>query len=141
MAYQHKRIKLTKQQVKTFFYGQTSYGNNVDLTQILLNANLFPTTNLDANGRPVTVWDTPIEVIGKGNSFYIKLLDLDETPCTYLLPLDFANDSDFVMAGEAGGVGDVADLGIVGTVGVVPSPLDADVACDLAGNHIGFQFE
>lgn len=135
-----RTVASLKQRVQNLFSGQTTYGSNVDLTQVSLNADLFPTTALDGGGDPITPWDTGIEIIGKGDQFYVKILDLDKKPCIYMATLDFSNDDDYVMTGTTGGAGNTGDVTVMGVIGTVPSAAVADGVCNDTGNNLGFLF-
>lgn len=135
-----RTVASLKQRVQNLYSGQRTYGSDVDLTQIALNADLFPTTALDDAGNPITPWDTGIEIIAKGDLFYIKLLNLEKKQCIYLATLDFSNDSDYVMTGTTGGAGNTGDITVMGAAGQIPSAAVADANCNDVGNNIGFMF-
>lgn len=131
-------VATIKQQVQSLYQGQTSYGvAAADLTDVVNNAGLFPTTMLNNAGDPETPWETPIEVIANTDEFSVGFLDLPQDACIQVARMDFSNDPDYIRT-----VRGAYNAAAIGADGETPSAADADAVCTAAaaGNDIRFVF-
>ena len=135
-----RTIATVKQQVQGLYQGQTSYGAaNADLTAVVNNAGLFPSTTLDSGGDPITPWETPIEVRANVDEFSVVFLDLPQDACIQVARMDFANDPDYIRTGRGGAA---AANRIAAADGQTPSAADANGVCTAAAaaNDLYFVF-
>ncbi len=139
-----RTIATVKQQVQSLYQGQTTYGAaNADLTGMLVNAAVFPTTSLDAGGNPITPWadGSQIFVTAAADLFTVSFTGLDNDQCIQVMRMDFSNDPDYFATGTTDAAGANFAVGAWGNQ-TTPSAVQADGACAAGdnANHVGFQF-